>query len=541
MNPSVISIKLGNTEISDRVLFAQTSFESGANPMQGSFTVTCKDPNQDFDPQNGQKIKLTIDDKPMFGGYVMEISRELMFEVDDTTDPEQVRSRKWVLTGPDYNVLFDKRVVRDPTDYLTVLRVPDDKRQLKDAVRYFCDNYIDTPNGLGYDIESRLTEVYGDPDKRALYVQQSSTWRDQMEDFANNNAVVYYIDGSFTLNVHQYASMLMPWLFVDSHPNGTTTIGFREGSYTNAASPIVTEALVWGGSSLASPGEDLLTSEGIGVVFARYPTGAIEDQVVQGKMQSQEAEQKAVDRMEKYGRWQQAEFNVGQENYLTQGSVKNRAYVMVAGPTGKPPTWGIEGGWNRPIETVKLAWFAHDVPNGDHVLPGYMSDFIFYTQHGEAGNPLVKRFPLRSMRITFPTLPSNNQAGSPLSYVRFDGTFGTNYSDSRYLWKYLRESRQNRRKRANKIISVVTNDSGSPGASESQARDLAPIESPNGSRTHFTFAYTFWANSADVYINGLLQTSGAHYYWVQDPQELVFWTAPSATDRIRVYGTVSGA
>jgi hypothetical protein len=358
-----------------------------------------------------------------------------------------------------------------------------------------------------------------------------------MEDFADNNAVVYYIDGSFTLNVMQYASMVMPWLFVDSHPNETTTIGFREGSYSNSASPIVTEALVWGGSSLANPGEDLETSEGVGVVFARYPTGAIEDQIVQGKLQSQEAEQRAVDRMERYGRWQQAEFNVGQENYLTQGSVKNRAYTMVAGPTGSPPTWGIEGGWNRPIETVKLSWFAHDVPNGDHVLPGYMSDFIFYTHHGEAGHPLVKRFPLRSLRITFPTLPSDNPSAAPLSYVRFDGTFGTNYSDSRHLWKYLKRSARNKRKRANKIISVVTGDSA--GAAESQANNLAPLESPNGSRTHFTFAYTFWASSTSVYINGLVQTEGAHYYWTQDPQELVFWTAPESTDAIRVSGTVS--
>jgi hypothetical protein len=539
MNPSVISIKLGGVEISDRVLYSQTSFESGANPMQGSFTVVCKDPDQDFSPQNGQRLQLTIDDKPMFGGYVMEISRELMFTVDDTTYPENVKTRKWVLTGPDYNVLFDKRVVRDPTDYKSTIAVPANKRQLKDAIRYFCDNYIDTPSGLGYDIDEDMTEPYGDPAvDRVIYVQQSSTWRDQMEDFSDYNAIVYYIDGSFTLCVNQYARMLMSWLFVDSHPDGIKTVGFREGSYNSSASPMVTDALVWGGSSLANPGEDLETSEGIGVVFARYPTGPIEDQVVQGKTQKQQTEQDAVDRMALYGRWQQAEFNVGQENYLTQGSVKNRAYVMVAGATGRPPTWGVEGGWNKPIETVKLAWFAHDVPNGDHVLPGFMSDFIFYTQEGDAGNVLYKRFPLRSMRITFPTLPADNPDGDPLTYVRFDGTFGTNYSDSRHLWKYLKKSDRNRRRRAQRIISVVTGDSV-PGAAQAQAKSLMPIESPDGDRTHFTFTYTFWVNSADVYLNGLLQTSGSHYYWTQDPQELVFWTSPSATDRIHVYGTVS--
>src|SRR3970282_394987 len=94
-----------------------------------------------------------------------------------------------------------------------------------------------------------------------------------------------------------------------------------------------------------------------------------------------------------------------QENYLTQGSVKNRAFVIINGPPGTVPTQGIEGGLSRPTETMNVVWCAHDVPGGAHVVPGMLMNFILYTQGPSPGVPLVTTLPCGSIRVSLLHLP----------------------------------------------------------------------------------------------------------------------------------------
>ena len=199
---SDVVIKLDGVDITDRVLYQRTTFNTQANPISGSFKVAVKDPQRDFSPTAGSQLTCHIDGVSIQGGYVKRISRGNFFPVVNTSQP--VKTRLWGLQGPDYNTLFDYRVIRDYTHFDRALPIPATKRTITKALRYFLSHYIDIPPGLGYSrrVDSIKTG-YGDSRHGGLYVQQGQTWRAQMEDFADNGGLIYYIDADLELNLHE--------------------------------------------------------------------------------------------------------------------------------------------------------------------------------------------------------------------------------------------------------------------------------------------------------------------------------------------------
>jgi len=531
--PSSIVITLDGIDITDDVIYKETTFTSQANPMQGSFKVTVKDIDHSFDDpftaMAGKKLACVIDGVPLFGGYVFNVGRGHFFPAQDSSTPSAV-PRKWILTGPDFNVLFDKRVIYDPANPTVSPEVPSGKQTITKAFRYLVSNYIDYPSDLDMNTyvdtivdENGDEEVYGSENKGSLYVGAGKTWREQMDDFADHSGIIYYIDGGFALHLHAYESTLTPWIITDMAIPGY--VRFRSGEYDEDFVRVYTEALVWGGSAIQGP-------EGPAgdVVFKKYPTPPA----------SGAREQGALDRLALYGRWQMGEEHAGQMNYLTQESVNKRAKVIINGPTGVPPTNGIEGGFSRPLQRFTCTWFAHDVPGQNHIRPGHMQDIILYTQGGSGGGPLVRRLPLRSMEISFPTLPTNNPGGQ--TYVQFQGEFGVAYSDSRHLWTWLKKNRA--RSRESQSIVMVDNSSTSlPAGSQGT---FYPAQNPNGTRTTFTFENAagnqvgFMTNMFDVFLNGLYQRKAIDWTYDSDTQELTFITAPDTGDNIWVTGYVTG-
>ena len=523
--PSPISITLNGVDITGQVLFRETSFQSQANPVQGTFRVAVRDDAHTFAPVAGQKLKCFIDGVPLFGGYVMRIHRGFFFPAEDTSTPGSV-VRKWTIEGPDFNVLFDKRVLYHPTNHKAALKVPSGKRTISKAFRYLMENYLDVPSNL--DWETHLDTIatgYGTEEEGSLFVGQSKTWREQMEDFMDHGAVMYYIDAEFKHHLHEYETVTMPWYFTDHAPNGTSSIGFREGTYREDYGQLVTDALVWGGSTIrqsdGGPGGD--------IVFARYPDPPANTATWYNQVQSASREQEAIDRQNTLGRWQRGEERAGQDNYLTKASVKNRAFAIINGPPGAVPTHGIESGFSRPMETMSCTWFAHDVPGNYHVRPGYLMTFILYTQ-GAGSGAKVTTLPCRSIRISFPTLPADAPGST---WVRFEGDFGISYSDRRYLWKAIRGQRQS----ANNIIFTADNSTSSV-ASGSYATVWAE-ESPNGTRKKFTFPFTFYDDRFDLFLNGLFQRKGIDYTYDATTKQVTFVSAPGTGDQMWATGYVS--
>lgn len=298
---STVLIEVDGEDVTQRVVFSESSFMGQANAIPGDFSLVIKDVDHDYSPVSGSRVSLHIDGYPYFGGYAKRVGRNHFFPVEDSTVPMAV-PRKWRLRGPDYNVLFDRLVLNDPDDYLAPLRTLSGDQTLSRTVKHLFNNFVDVPAGLDYETYVTADAVTYEP---GLYVGQGKYLREQMEDFAQYGTS-YYIDADFNLHVETIGQRRSPWAFVDHNPNGVNRIGFREASYDEDAMQLVTDALVWGGSSLRKPGADPDTP--IGTVFARYPDPPAKTATWQGFEQKAAAEERAIERLATYGRWQRAEF-----------------------------------------------------------------------------------------------------------------------------------------------------------------------------------------------------------------------------------------
>lgn len=610
-SPSNIQILVDGEDVTQRVLYAQTSFTMQMSAIPGEFTVTIKDEDHTFTPVSGKKIRILIDGLA-FGGYIKRLGRKHFFPVVDSTVPSSVE-RMWALRGPDFNILFDKLVMHNEDNYFAPLVDPGG--QIGDMVKYVFNHFIDAPAGL--DVSSE-TDHPGDY-PAGLFTGQGTYLRDQMEDFAQYGGASYWIDGDFKVHFHRYRDVVSDWGFTDwiGRIDRQKWIGFREASYDEDGMQMVTDALVWGGSSLSKDGS--VSGEAVGTVFARYPDppantlripgqnawrsrldGDITEDAEEIKVTTVQGapdpyfdveiddeklivtkvtgrtltvtrgfpraphkdrarvvshrepptvlhaseEQDAIERLAEHGRWQRAEMRPGQSMYLLQESVDLRAYTIVAGAPGIDPATGIDGGLGRPLKTFSLTWFAHDVPRdelGDphHLVPGDIVSFILYTMGKNQGNPLSFSLPLRSLRVSFPTLPSDNDAHEMLTYVRFEGDFGIYESDPRYLWRFMDEQRR-RRNRSRTSVGQVAGNNTTAAVNGAEGR-FSFRESPDGSATDFSIPFGYYAGTTQVYMNGLLQRPSIEYQEVDPGAGIIrFLEAPESDDSLYMLCRVNG-
>lgn len=529
---STIVIEYDGDDITNKVLFAETQFETVANGVPGQATIVCKDPNQTLDFITGKEVTLTVDGKRLWGGLVMNVGRRFFFPAVDTTNPSQVRTRKWVLSCLDYNVYFDKRVLNNPSNYLARLHEPGGP--LGGMVIYLFDRFVDEIPGLTYARKSAGGKVGAFDRKypKGLFIGQGKVLRDQMEDLAQYGGAVWYINPSKQLVFDTVEDAVWGKTFVDHNPNFVTSMPMREVEIMQDGMQMVTDALVWGGSEYNAEGDE--------IVFSRYPdppantrwlpgadaVPATEDTpaypAIAPQKLSAEKEQQAIDRQATYGIWQRAEMRPGEQGYFDQDSVDGRAYTIVSGPTGTDPATGIDGGLNQPLWQVKQSWFAHDVPGQDHIRPGEIADFVFYTF-----GKLSLRLPCRRFTISFPGLDPDGDA-----FVRFDGDFGISYTDPRFLWKYLMK----RRKKPKVITTRVTNESDQ--SARGDTGEFSLVETPDGEQTLFSIPFPYQSATTQVYINGLRQVRGVDYFETSPSAgTITFDTPPYDDDTIVVVCT----
>ena len=327
-------------------------------------------------------------------------------------------------------------------------------------------------------------------------VQQGSKWRDQMDILQSYSASNYYIDADKRLHFHALSTEHVDWSFVDYRPDGVLRIPCREVSATQDGSFIVTDALVWGA---------LVAWDVQGEVFF----GRVQD----------------ASGISKYGRWQYAEANLGQGD--DQASVDQRADAIINGPPGSAGQ--VESGLRYPLWRFNITWFAHDVPKvagvPQHVRPGNLVNIVLYALGETTAQPLTRVLPMRNMSVTFPQLAEDAH-----SWVRFDGEFGLTYSDSRYLWAYLLKH-----KLQPPTVPVaggtVSNNSTSSNAGDYAA--IAPLQTPDGTRTDFTFNYPLIASTVQVFVNGLLWRR-YYEYDITDTGTISFYTPLAPDDEVYV-------
>lgn len=526
-SPSTIQLLVNGTEdITQNALYAQTRFEVVGSATPGTGRVVLKDPQRVLNFTTGDEVALIVDDVRVWGGLMLDKGEGHFFPAVDTTDLNAVHDLQWQLNLTDYNIYMDKRVVRNTSNYLRVPMVGPGK--MGAVLRQAIPNYMDVPPGFDYttfvdNTNVDWASVDGGPAPLANNV--GDTWRHVLDLFALQGGFEWRVDAHKRLHFHALEALESAWGFTDYNPDGVRRIGFREGRIREDGMQMVTDALVWGGHAIQL--EDAPVDQA--PVFARYPDPPANTQTVRGEVLTAEREQQAINRIAEYGRWQRAEVRIDEVGFFEQQDVTLRAASIVSGPdVGTEEIFGLDVGLNRPVWQVSLSWFAHQVPGKQHIVPGNIVPLTFWTM-GDGVNPLVLYLPLRTLSISFPTLPPELPGEDPLTYVRFDGEFGISYSDTRYLWRFLRAKNRN----SQTVLSTIGQESSSSVAGA--LGGFRPIESPDGERTEFTMPHSYLSGTTEVHLNGLLQRPRYEYIESRAAQgKITFAQAPHADDTIWV-------
>jgi hypothetical protein len=500
MSGATVAITVGGVDVTSLVIFESATFEGLNNAQPGVCEFTVHDADQSFDPVTGDEITLEVDGVLLWGGFLTYVTRAHPFQADLVpANPADYTKRYWVLRGADFNILFDKRVIRNTSDYLHSIPSVASTTMDGEVIRDLFASYIDVP--AGFDTTTfvdDIIEISSNAGKPWAYMQQGTKLREQMENVTLRTGAVYYFDAGKNLHFHALETIESRWGFSDQ-PNFAaittspveyqgSTYGFREVEAIEDGTGFVNDALVWGGSEWAGSG---------GTVVARVQDAtSIAD----------------------HGRWQLAETHFGEFGYGIQAGVTARANVIVSGPPGVGV--GVGGaleqkGLRYPQWSYNFTWHDKDVPSISgtkiHVTPGQLVTIELATFG------VTALLPMRSLRISFPEgNPSNNK-----TYVRFDGQFGIQLSDSFTLWRYLIKQgfRPTR--------AVATANPSSPTTPYNAIFTGAPTPSPNGSETVFFTTFGYIPGTTQVFKDGLLQTRGVDYTETDfETGEITFTTAP---------------
>lgn len=508
MAGSVIVIEVDGLDISDKCVYAQCSFEAQMAAIPGAFTVVVRDMDQTLEFITGKELTLSVDGQLIYGGYVTQVNKKYFFPADDTlTDgPETVESRQWLLTGVDWNILFDKRVLLSDGD--PTVNIPAISGSITDAsiITGYFGTYFDT---TGFDFGSAAVIdnfTYADG---YTWPTQGTTMRDVLDDLAQWGAV-YWISADKVFHFMPYQDTAAPWGFSDV-PNGQAIgdtpvplIGFRDGEYTEDATAIVNDALVWGGSEWALDGD---------IVFDRREN---------------------TTSITNHGRWQVGEVHTGEEGFKLQAGVTARAKSIVDGNFSGTYVTGSKGLVN-PEEQFRCTWFSNKVPiDGTfvHLQPGSATPIELWVFSDDGGvTPYQTTLPLRQLSITFPTLDPTGDA-----YLQFDGFFGVQMSDPFWLWHFLREQRKNNQRPF--AYSSANNGSVDPPYGSQYQGEPSPAT--DSSTTVFTIPFGYIPGSFRVYADGVLVATTA--YTTSDPPagEFTFTTAPATGVELWVVAILTG-
>jgi hypothetical protein len=248
---STISITYDGNDITNSVIFRTASFEAQLSAIPGQFSLEVKDPDQTLSFVTGKEIVLTLDGQAIYGGYLTMVRRTYAFPAADTTDPDAVKVRIWKLEGVDYNILFQKIVLRDRTNLSSLLPDQPVNAYDKTLIATLVANYIDAP--AGFDLSSRVERVrqpiqlvdqkgFGEAAAAAAnlpapliefyhYMDPGTKWKDQMDEFARQCGTVYYINGSKQLIYRAVENLESKWGFSDI-PNHGAVVDFADYTST---------------------------------------------------------------------------------------------------------------------------------------------------------------------------------------------------------------------------------------------------------------------------------------------------------------------
>ncbi len=471
---STVEIIVDSVDITASCIFPSCSFETQFGGVAGTFQITVRDPDRTLTFVTGVEMSVDIDGIRMFGGYVTQVSMGHMAPAADTSNLSEYHLRTWTLRGADYNLIFDKRVFRNTSDYLSYITTagPTDGEVLRELV----DSYSDCAD---FDT-SGIVNIVTLPGGTGDITEQGTKLRDKFANISFFGGAVWYVNGDKEFIYVPYENVEKRWGFSDQ-PNldaitdspdeyQGSTQRFREVEAQEDGTYIVNDALIWGGSPF--------TPDGGGTVFAREENSTSQST---------------------YGRWQVAETHFGEPHYKIQDGVDARASVIVNGPPGTD-IYGEQKGLRYSQWQFTFTWFSVDVPlldgTPDHLVAG---DIVTIEMNVF---DVTKLLPLRSLRISFPDAQVDGDPADRV--VQFDGTFGLQVGDPFTLWRYILQNQT-------RVATTVTNIPGAVNDDSTQTTygswgQLTPTPATDSSTTLFTLAFGYIPGTLSVYVDGLLKT-----------------------------------
>ena len=509
------------TDITSDCMFQECSFSSMMNGVPGQFDVLVRDPDRTRSFTIGSEIRLTVDGVVLFGGYILTIGMKSIAPAADTSDLSTYVLRAWHLQGPDYNIAFDRRFVRNTGDYLSQIKINSnlDSEVLGTLVTTYADMGDFSPSGI-----SPIGTI---PDVEYVTVQQGWPVRREFETLLPFFGAVYYIDGSKVITWKAYDDVVKRWGFSDAPNDAAITAspaefqgayyGFREVEATEDAMQMANDVFAWGGSQFAGASG--------GTVVARYQD-AVGSVTSTSNTYIQHGTVTGGSSIDVHGRWQHAETHFGETLYKSLTGVKAVASAILTGPPGTDAT-GQQKGLKSPQWSFGFKWTSNNVP----MLSGY-------PDHIRAGDlvtinlsvfGVTRLLPVRSLTITFPDAFED----PPLDrLVQFDGSFGLQLSDSFTLWRYVI---QQQAKTAMKVNPILIADP-TTGTTTYGAQFIGvPTPACDGAQTLFTLPFGYISGTLQVYLNGLIQRPGIDFLESSFLDgEFTMTSAPVATDNIEV-------
>ena len=488
------------SDITSSCIFDRCSFDSQMNGIPGTFDLYVRDPDQLLSFTTGSEIKATVDGVTVFGGYVTQIGMTSLAPAADTSDIPDYDLRAWHLSGSDYNIVFDRRVVRNTANYLNSIQVNSASDQT--ILTTLIGSYADMTDFSTAGIDAIATI----PDVTYVLLEQGKPVRHEFELLLLFAGAVYYIDGDKVVNWKAYDNVEKRWGFSDD-PNHAAitaspasyqgaTYGFSKVEGKESGTEMANDAFAWGGSEWAGSG---------GTVFSRETNAAS---------------------VLAHGSWQHAEVHFGETLYKSQAGVDAVTAAIINGPPGTDAT-GQQKGLKNSQWSFTFTWFSDQVPllsgTPDHIKAGDLVTInlaVFGT---------TKLLPVRTLRVSFPDAFDGEPATDD-RLVQFDATFGLQLSDAFTLWRYVI---QNQNRVMIQTQAIVTDDSTTTtfGASYSGI----PTPATDGVTTVFTIPFGYIASTTQVYLNGLLQRLTTDYTESDNVAgEITLVSAPLSTANIEV-------
>jgi hypothetical protein len=270
---STVAVTVGGGDLSEDVVYAQTTFTLSASAQPGTARIKVRDPGTLYSFTEGSIIELKIDGKRMWRGYLFEVEMGYEFEDDASV-------RMWTLGGVDLNILLDKLIMYN---HLHPTRYPDGggaykRRKVVDPKsgtsggfqihipKYTYDgSYIKTMLN-DFDVglvspsikKNRIGSVGQiNPDGKFTPPGSGTTLRSFMEDVSKSvnrsqpGSTIFYIDPDAYLVYVAQDTALAPFWVGDSNPsqtiNGVTGENVRGVRYRSGISSLKNDVLIFSG------------------------------------------------------------------------------------------------------------------------------------------------------------------------------------------------------------------------------------------------------------------------------------------------------